>query len=225
VNLTVDAYKIDIENRIILSENLTAANVRNFLTAQGFIGVGGGRFFINGVDTTTRGVDVVVSWPMNAGEAGKFDFTVAGNFTKTDVTKVPVTAAVSALSPAPSLFDRLNVLSLEQGQPKNKINASANWKLGAMGATLRATRYGRVLSPGTTAALDFTLGAKTVIDLEGRYDVSSKLKLALGAENLFDAYPESVPVTLNGTGNAPFPNYAPFGRAGRFVYARATYSF
>ncbi|MBC7455663.1 MAG: TonB-dependent receptor [Massilia sp.] len=225
VNMTIDAYKIDIENRIILSENLTAANVRNFLTAQGFIGVGGGRFFINGVDTTTRGVDVVVSWPMNAGEAGKFDFTVAGNFTKTEVTKVPVTAAVSALSPAPSLFDRLNVLSLEQGQPKNKLNASTNWKLGAMGATLRATRYGEVLSPGTTAALDFTLGAQTVVDLEGRYDISKNLRVALGAENLFDKYPESVPVTLNTTGNAPFPNYAPFGRGGRFVYARASYSF
>ena len=225
VNMTVDAYKIDIENRIILSENLTAANVRNFLTSQGFIGVGGGRFFINGVDTTTRGVDVVVSWPMNAGEAGKVEFTVAGNFTKTEVTKVPVTAAVSALSPAPSLFDRLNVLSLEKGQPKNKVNASANWKLGAMGATLRATRYGEVLSPGTTAALDFTLGAQTVVDLEGRYEISKNLRVALGAENLFDKYPESVPVTLNTTGNAPFPNYAPFGRGGRFVYARASYSF
>ena len=225
VNMTVDAYKIDIEDRIILSENLTATNVRNYLTSQGFIGVGGGRFFINGVDTTTKGVDVVVSWPMNAGEAGKFDFTVAGNFTKTDVTKVPVTAAVSALNPAPSLFDRINVLSLEEGQPKNKLNASASWKLGAMGATLRATRYGEVLSPGTTAALDFKLGAKTVVDLEGRYDISRQLKVALGAENLFDAYPESVPVTLNTTGNAPFPNYAPFGRGGRFVYARASYSF
>jgi iron complex outermembrane receptor protein len=225
VNLTVDGYKIDIRNRIVLSENLTAANVRDYLTAQGFIGIGGGRFFINGVDTTTKGVDVVLGWPMNAGGAGKFDFTLAGNFTRTEVTKVPVTAAVSALNPAPSLFDRLNVLSLEQGQPRNKINAGANWKLGALGATLRATRYGKVLSPGTTAALDFTLQPKTVVDLEARYDLTKAVKLALGAENLFDVYPESVPVALNTTGNAPFPNYAPFGRGGRFVYARATYSF
>ncbi len=225
VNMTVDAYKIDIEDRIILSENLTAPNVRTFLTSQGFIGVGGGRFFINGVDTTTKGVDIVVSWPMNAGGAGKFDFTVAGNFTETEVTKVPVTAAVSALSPAPSLFDRINVLSLEQGQPKNKINASTSWKLGAMGATLRATRYGEVLVPGTTADLDFKLGAKTVVDLEGRYEVTKSLRLALGVENMFDKYPESYPVVLNSTGNAPFPNYAPFGRGGRFVYARASYAF
>ena len=34
-----------------------------YLQALGFIGVGGGRFFINGVDTETSGVDMVVNWP------------------------------------------------------------------------------------------------------------------------------------------------------------------
>ena len=225
VNVTVDAYRIDIEDRIILSENLTATNVRDFIRSQGFIGVGGGRFFINGVDTSTRGVDVVVSWPMKLGEAGKFDFTLAGNFTDTEVTKVPVTAQLSALSPAPSLFDRLNVLSLEKGQPANKLNANVNWKLGQWGATFRATRYGKVLSPGTTAALDFRMGAQTVVDLEARYAVTPKFNVAVGADNVFDEYPEALPPSLNTTGNAAFANYAPFGRSGRFIYARAAYSF
>jgi iron complex outermembrane receptor protein len=225
VSVTVDAYRIDIRDRIILSENLTQANVRSYLTAQGFIGVGGGRFFINGVDTTTQGVDVVVNWPLDAGAAGRFDLTLAANVTRTEVTKVPATAQLAALNPAPVLFDRVNVLSLEEGQPKNKISANMNWKLGKWGATARATRYGEVLSPGTTAAFDFKLGARTVVDLETRYAVTPKLLLALGAENLFDAYPETLPPALNTTGNTPFSNYAPFGRSGRYIYARATYGF
>ncbi|CUI06256.1 TonB-dependent receptor plug domain-containing protein [Massilia antarctica] len=224
-NVTIDAYRIKVRDRIVLSENLTSADVRNFLTKQGFIGVGGGRFFINGVNTTTQGVDMVVNWAANGGAIGKFDFTVAGNFTKTEVTKVPATAQLAALPTPTPLFDRLNVLSLEQGQPKNKFNASTNWKLGQMGATLRATRYGKVLSPNASPALDVTLGAKTVVDLEGRYALTSKVNLAFGAENLFDKYPESVGNALNPSGNAPFPNYAAFGRGGRFVYARATYAF
>jgi iron complex outermembrane receptor protein len=222
-NLTVDAYRIKVKDRIVLSENLTQDNVRAFLVARGFAG-GGGRFFINGVDTTTDGVDIVLGWPMQLGAAGKFDFTLAGNFTSTDVTRVPVTAELAALNPAPPLFDRLNVLSFEKGQPKNKINASVNWKLGALGATLRATRYGEVLSPNALASRDIVIAPKTVVDLEARYALTSKLSLALGAENLFDAYPESVPVVLNGTGNTPYPNYAPYGRGGRYVYARASYS-
>lgn len=225
VSVTVDAYRIDIEDRIILSENLTQANVRNYIASQGFVGVGGGRFFINGVDTETKGVDVVVSWPMNLANAGRFDFTLAGNFTDTKVTKVPVTAQLSALNPAPVLFDRLNVLSLEKGQPKNKISANVNWKLGQWGATLRATRYGEVLSPGTTANFDFELGAKTLVDVEARYAVTPKLTLALGADNLFDQYPETLPPALNTTGNTPFANYAPFGRSGRFIYGRVNYAF
>ena len=52
-----------------------------------------------------------------------------------------------------------------------------------------------------------------------------QLNFAIGADNIFDAYPESLPPLLNGTGNTPFANYAPYGRGGRFVYARATYAF
>ncbi|WP_371763109.1 TonB-dependent receptor plug domain-containing protein [Massilia sp.] len=225
VSLTVDAYRINVRDRIVLSENLLSAAVRNYIVSQGFIGVGGGRFFINGVDTKTEGVDIVASMPWNAGAAGRFDFTLAGNFNHTDVTKVPTTAQLAALDPAPVLFDRVNVLTLEKGQPKNKITASVNWKLNQWGVTARATRYGEVLSPGTTEAFDFTLKAKTIVDLEARYAFTRQFSLAVGADNLFDQYSETLPPALNTTSNTPFSNYTPFGNNGRYVYARANYSF
>jgi iron complex outermembrane receptor protein len=225
LTVTVDAYRIEVTDRIILSENLTSTAVRNYIVSQGFTGVGGGRFFINGVDTTTKGVDIVANYPLNLGSSGRFDFTLAGNFNKTEVTKVPTTAQLAALNPAPVLFDRLNVLTLEKGQPKNKITASANWKLAQWGATLRATRYGEVLSPGTTAAFDFNLGAKTIVDLEGRYALTPKMNLAVGVDNVFDQYSETLPPSLNTTSNTPFANYTPFGTGGRYIYARANYSF
>jgi iron complex outermembrane receptor protein len=225
VSVTIDAYRIKMRDRIVLSENLTQTNVRNYIASQGFVGVGGGRFFINGVDTTTDGLDVVVNWPVNAGAAGRFDVTLAGNINRTEVTRVPVTAQLAALNPAPVLFDRANIIALEEGQPKNKLSANLNWKLGQWGATARATRYGKTMTPGTTAAFDFPLGAKTIVDLEARYAVTKQLTLALGADNVFDQYPETLPPALNTTGNTPFSNYSPFGRSGRFVYARANYGF
>ena len=225
VSLTIDAYRIKIRDRIVLSENLLQPNVRNYIVSQGFIGVGGGRFFINGVDTTTDGVDIVMNWPVNAGAAGRFDTTLAANFNSTEVTKTPVTPQLAALNPAPVLFDRVNIIAIEEGQPKNKFSANLNWKLGQWGATARATRYGKTMTPGTTAALDFQLGAKTIVDLEARYALTPKMTLALGADNVFDQYPETLPPALNTTGNTPFSNYSPFGRSGRFVYARANYAF
>ena len=225
VNITIDAYRIDIDNRIVLSENLTATNVRNYLTAQGFVGIGGGRFFINGVDTETKGIDIVANWPVTTEQAGKFDFTLAANFNSTDVTRTPQTAPLAALSPPPILFDRVNVLTFEEANPKNKFSANLNWQLNRWGATLRATRYGTALSPGTTPANDFVLTAKTLIDLEGRIDVTDHVRIALGAENLADEYPDPLPASLNTTGNTPFSNYSPFGRGGRYIYGRATVSF
>jgi iron complex outermembrane receptor protein len=235
LNITIDAYRIDITNRIVLSENLTQANVRAYLTSLGFTGVGGGRFFINGVDTRTQGVDMAVTYPFDLSVAGRVNLTLAGNLNSTDVRRVPHTAPLAALSPPPILFDRVNVLTLEEGDPKNKIIATANWSLGPWGATLRAIRYGNVLSPDTAAtyasvaagtrANDVVLHAKTLVDLEGRFAFTQHLNLALGAENLFDQYPDSNPPAVNTTGTTAFSNYSPFGRSGRFVYGRLSYDF
>ncbi len=226
-SVTIDAYQINIDNRIVLSENLTQANVRAFLTSRGFIGIGGGRFFINGVDTETQGVDVVANLPLASGSAGRFDVTLAANFNSTDVTRVPTTAPLAALSPSPVLFDRLNVKAFEKGQPENKFSASVNWKLERFGATLRATRYGDALyNDSNNAATDFVVSAKTLVDLEARFELTDNVRFAFGAENLTDEYPESLPATtLNLTGTQSFPNYSPFGRSGRYVYGRATISF
>jgi len=225
VSLTVDAYRINVRDRIVLSENLLSAAVRNYIVSQGFTGVGGGRFFINGVDTETTGVDAVVNMPVITDTAGRFDFTFVGNYNKTDVTKVPQTQQLAALSPPPPLFDRINVLTFEEGTPKTKIALATSWTFSHFGATLRATRYGEVLDPGTTAALDVKLGAKTVVDLEGRVNIAENFNLALGAENLFDEYPDTFPIARNTTGNTPFSNFAPFGRSGRFVYGRVSLTF
>ena len=76
-----------------------------------------------------------------------------------------------------------------------------------------------------TAATDFVVSAKTIVNLEGRYALTKATQLAFGADNLFDIYPDAVPSSLNTTGAVPFANRAPFGRGGRFVYARASYKF
>ncbi|MFO0027572.1 MAG: TonB-dependent receptor plug domain-containing protein [Pseudomonadota bacterium] len=224
LSLTVDAYRIEVDDRIVLSENLTQPNVRAFLQSLGFIGIGGGRFFINGVDTITRGVDVVLSWPWST-DVGDFDFSISSNRNRTAVTRVPVTQELAALNPAPVLFSRVNILTFEKGTPKDKYAISTDWSYGDFGATLRATRYGEVLAPGTTAAFDFVLSPKTLVDLEGRWNFTDQFGLAIGAENLFDQYPDALPIALNTTGNTPYSNFSPFGRAGRFVYARVSYEF
>jgi iron complex outermembrane receptor protein len=82
LDVTIDAYRIDIDDHIVLSENLTSAAVVQYLKDQGFVGLGGGRFFISGVGTRTEGVDVVMSYPLQTALAGRFDFTLARTSTR-----------------------------------------------------------------------------------------------------------------------------------------------
>ncbi len=236
LSLTIDYYKIDIDDRIVLSENLTQQNVRDYLQTLGFIGSGGGRFFINGVDTETEGVDVVLNYPLSTEAGARIDLTLTGNWNTTDVTKIPETQTLAALNPAPPLFDRFNVMTMEDGTPETKFTFNVNWDFQRFGATLRATRYGKLLSPdsratyenvaaGTLVPIDQWLSSQLVMDLEGRISFTDNIKFALGAENVFDEYPDPVPIVLNSTGNAPFSNYAPYGRAGRFIYGRLIVDF
>lgn len=224
-NVTVDAYRIDVNDRIVLSENLTAANVQAYLVSQGFIGSGGGRFFINGVDTETTGIDIIANYAFPETAFGSFSATAGANFNKTEVTAVPAIPVLTGLTPPPVLFARTNVLTLEDGAPKDKFTGQLNWEHGPFEATLRAVRYGEVLVPSNTPALDYTLDPKTLIDLEARYTWNDLLTLAVGADNILDEYPDAAPLGLNSTGNTPFSTYSPFGYSGRFIYTKATLNF
>ena len=66
---------------------------------------------------------------------------------------------------------------------------------------------------------------QTLIDLEGRFEPTERLRIAIGAENLLDEFPDTFSVDRNSTGNTPFSNYSPFGRSGRYLYGRVSFGF
>jgi iron complex outermembrane recepter protein len=225
LNVTLDAYRIDIEDRIVLSDNLTQAAVRTFLTNQGFIGAGGGRFFLNGVDTETQGVELVASYGLPETALGEFDLTFGASFNETKVTRTPSIPVLSGIITTADLFSRLNVLTFEQGTPSEKFTLGVDWTLGGFSATARAVRYGEVGVPQVNPALDFTLDAATVLDLEARYSFNENVTVAIGADNVLDEYPSALPIALNTTGNVPFTSTSPFGYSGRFVFGKLNLSF
>ena len=79
--------------------------------------------------------------------------------------------------------------------------------------------------PGTTLANDFTLTPKTVVDLDASWQMTDMVKLTVGADNVFDEYPDALRPALNTTNNTPFSSTSPLGYSGRFVYARVGLDF
>ena len=230
-SVTLDCYIIRINDRIALSDALTQANVIALFPAASQIGAA--RFFTNGVDSTTTGQDLVAAyrWAPEQ-DIGVVNFSLAVSHNETHLRAVRSTPQLSALSPAPPFLTQYRIKALTKGQPKYKGSFVTDWNRGRFGVTAKATYYGDTLQSSSTnnALGDYVLKAKTLIDLEARMNLFAGSQIAIGAENLWDTYPTTPPYVLNGVTNSSngvgqFGNYSPFGFQGRYVYARASYSW
>ncbi len=223
-NLTIDYYTVKIDDRVVVTENLQGAEVIALLQAAGFNNITSARFFINGIDTRTRGLDIVATYGLRGTSLGNFNFTAGYNRNRTKITD----RAELPTLPGLTLFGRQESLRIERGQPRDKINLGVDWDRDMFGATLRTNRYGRVLVPGGSEATDFDIEPKWVTDAEVRVKPMDMLEVAVGANNLFDVYPTRSPFGGPfGVVSAFFPysQFSPFGFNGRFLYGRVSVEF
>ncbi|QNE32180.1 TonB-dependent receptor [Sphingomonas sp. NBWT7] len=255
-NLTVDYFHIKIKDRIVLSENLGAAGVgtaaqnaavKAILDANGFASVGAARFFLNGLDTTTQGVDAVATYRANLRGLGAWNFSAAYNYTQNKIDERLNNLSGLSQIPGLVLFGRVEGIRFERGQPRDKLVLATDGKIAGIGLSARTTRYGSVISPETTAPLgadalsltalgpdDQRLSPKWVTDLSLSVDVRGA-QLTVGADNVFDVYPDRRPfgprpAAVGGSYPAtyqflPYSNFSPFGFNGRFLYAKLAIGF
>ncbi len=221
--LTIDGYRIEIDDRILLSENLNQANVVALLPA----GVGAARFFLNAADSVTQGVDIVANYSWDTENLGSFRATAAANFTDTELSNIQSTNVLSSLNPAPVLFSRINIGRQETGSPRNKYILGLDWNRENLGGLIRASRFGNVEVLAGNPALDYTLASQWVVDIEGSVQLFENTRFALGANNVFDSYPTQNPNFNVATGPTPFiyNAFSPAGFNGRYVYGRLSVSW
>ena len=238
INLTVDWYSIDIKDRIVLSDKLEAGLSDALDVALAASGATGGQFFLNGADTETRGVDIIATWNTEL-FSGNLDLTAAANFTQTDVVSIyaPADSAIGDIPPS-SVFGEQSISIIEEWQPQDRISLSGFYTLGDLSMTLAFNRYGEytVTDSGTQ-----TYGAEVLTDLRFNYQVTDNLSLNMGANNLFDVYPDQNTIgnarsgtieDANGNVIVSSPGVftysrrsAPFGFNGAFYYAGAEFKF
>jgi iron complex outermembrane receptor protein len=250
LSLTVDAYQVSIDDRIVVTDNLTGTQINgvpsgvnpgvsiaSILIAAGFPNTNAARFFVNGVDTRTRGIDAVATYRFDLG-GGRANLTAGYNYNETKIERILAAPGPLANIPGLVLFGRQESLRLTDGQPRTKLNFSLDYDHDWVGFYVRTNRYGKTLAAGTDPFGDVPLKAKWVTDVEVRTKVFEKIDLAIGANNLFDVYPSLTPVGRGVdpvTGNprnygatnyvTPYSSFSPFGFNGRFLYARVSVGF
>ena len=256
LDVTFDYYQIDIDDRIVLTDNLTATRsaagapsgtnpglgIAQILNNAGFTSISAARFFFNGIDTRTKGFDVIATYRTDLGDFGSLSLTGGYNWNDVAITARRTNPGSLAQVPGIDLFGRLESLRIERGQPKDRINLGADWEWNWLSATLRTNRFGEVFSPGAAPINDLLLAPRWITDLEFRLrpqgGAVEGVELAIGANNLFDQYPTVAPTgraTDPVTGNQanlsvnnyflPYSSFSPFGFNGRFFYARISYAF
>ena len=209
--VTLDGYRIKIDDRIVLSGRFdtTDPNIGAILEQ---LGVGQAQFFVNSVDTRTQGIDLTVSHNTQVGD-GELTTYLAFNHGTTKVT---------AIHAPPSLAGREDVLLsererlfIEEGAPSTKATLSFDYSIGKWNPNFKIIHFG----PQTLGTFsgppvpNAHYEAKTSADVSLTYSFTDNAKLTLGAANIFDVFPtrqnpdetdngfkyDSVQFGLNGT--------------------------
>ncbi len=229
VYVTVDAYQIEIDDRIVLSSNLNITNnaaAQALLANLGITGVTAARYFNNAIDTRTRGIDVVGTWSLPLA-ASTLDLTASYNYNKTDVTRIaPNPAALTALGANLERMGRDERGRIEEGFPRDKFAFNAAWKLASWDLVAGATRYGEFTTRhASIPAQDQTFDATWTLDASASFRPGKHWTITVGADNLLDEYPEEAIFANSTFGLLPYSLYSPFGFNGRYVYGRVAYKW
>jgi len=214
---SIDYYRIDVDNRFAVSPNFTVTPaLRAQLVAAGVPGADSlttVSYFTNSFDTRTQGVDVVGAWKgdLLGGRAG---VTAAWNWNDTKVTRSKLTE-VSALA-------RTN---LEDGLPSNAANLTFDYAKDRYSGMVRVRYSGDWTDAQANGATDLvqTFGAKALVDLSVSAQLNDQFKLTVGAENLFDTYPDEA--TFQASRGLIYSRNAPYDTDGGLYYARLSATF
>ncbi len=220
LEVAVDYYHIAIDDRIVLSGNFTAAPIGELLAP---FGANSARFFTNAIDTRTHGVDLTASYRLSLDTAGDLRLRAGYNTTTTKIVGSVATPSQLA-GYASVLFDRIEQRRIECGQPKDNLRAGGDWQRKAFGVNLDFSRYGEYCSFTLSPADDQEYGAKWLTDVEASYRFGG-YTAAVGAQNLFDVFPDRNSTVNSFNGIQTFPSQSPFGMNGRSVYARLAWTF
>ena len=242
LTITFDYYAIDIDDRIVISNRLSAANDPSGTlgNALATVGAGAGQFFLNGANTETRGFDLVVNYSGIDFFGGDLDLTLAGNKTKTEVVDVFTSQAGSlAQLNANVVFSSQDISIIEEWQPEDRVSLTGYYQLENWRVNLAFNRYGEyTVEDGGRQ----TYGAKLLTDLNIEYAFTSSLSLSVGGNNIFDEYPDKNLIGQSRGGKleeSPSGNMvidspgvftysrrsAPFGFNGAYWYAKIGYTF
>jgi iron complex outermembrane receptor protein len=238
--VSIDFYQVDVDDRIVYSSSITGTGgdtvVDEILDAFDITSL---KFFVNAVDTRSRGVDLVSSYSILLPN-GRVGLNLAFNLNDTEIrgainTPDPIKEAQQTEDNL--LFDRKEQSRILSARPASKVLFGVSYEVGRLRAGLNNTYFGSVKwqhsgSPtiAEDAAFDQTFGGKVVTDLNVHYRLNQSFEVGVGANNLLNVLPDvidskgDVVTDLGGRFKYPW-EVNQFGFLGTMVHANLKISF
>ena len=254
INVTVDYFNIELENRIAatgtidISSRQAIAGVgcptalaagSNLALCLQEAGVPGAAdlssvsFYTNDFATTTQGIDLVATWNLDFGNMGNGTLNAAWNWTETEVDN------------AGQEVNRNRVVGLENQNPQNRGVFTYNHFLNDFRFLARLRTYDDWIDSGWSGdttprgpnGLGYTINCgfntdncfsgESVVDLEAAYTWNSNYTFVVGANNAFDQDAAINQTNLDGTigDGSLYAGSTPWGTEGAFYYARVRVDF
>jgi len=217
-NLAIDGYSVRVRDRIGISQNFNvgAADIVA-LPALNAVGVGGVvNYFTNAFNTTTDGIDVVATYKTEF-LGGRTNLTMAYNYNMSRVTKFN-----------PLLIGAAQIQDIRHLAPNHRMNLSMAWQKGDLSFNVAERLFGSWGNENDYPGQTFS--TKLTTDLDVSYTFMDHFTLTLGANNLFDTYPDKIAaspsnpiyaLTESTADGQVYPrNGGPFGINGGFYYVR-----
>lgn len=206
---TIDGYYINVKDRIVLTGYFDASALN--------LGVSEAQFFVNGVDTSTHGLDLVLSWKKKFGES-QLGATLVGNINDMKIDNVQNGTLDEA-----TFFGKRERAFLLASAPDNKFGLNLNYSRKKFDAGLAFTRFSKVVLVDY-ADEDDVYNPRLITDLTVGYQLSKNLKISVGSNNLLNVYPTK----QDEQGNTEAGGYwdaVQMGFSGAYYYARLGFNF
>lgn len=229
LSLTVDGYFVAIDDRIVYTGQFrgpgTGTELDNLLSLAN---AEAASFFVNAIDTESRGVDVVIAHNAYLNEEMQLNSTLSGTFSKT--VKVGETKASPQLERAglrDTYFSENSRLLLEESVPHTKINLTNNLSMERFNIFLRNVFFGETTEASSDPAGRQVFSSKVVTDLSVGFKATEGLTLTVGANNLFDLYPDRAGEEFGNRSGGRYDwsrQALQYGLSGRFLFAKVSLS-
>ena len=213
--LTVDVYKIDVDDRIYRTGDIAVPGTTNTIS-----------FYTNALDVESQGLDIVLTSGFDWADSNvNTSLTLAFGYNEVDVVGQSPVGGVNPVSEG-------IIEDIENNYPNERFvvtavtNLTEDWSLLA-----RANYYGKHFDErgriGAASSPSAEIGQTLYFDLELGFQASEQVRVALGAINVFDEFIDEIgaPNSNRLSVGLQYPRRSAANYEGGSYYVRGTFKF